>query len=45
MLNSLLQTHGIAHHEACPHAHQKNGSVEHKHRHVVVVGLALLAKR
>jgi histone deacetylase 1/2 len=27
----------------CPHAHQQNDSVEHKHRHIVQVGLALLA--
>lgn len=28
---------------SCPHAHQQNGSAERKHRHVVEVGLALLA--
>jgi histone deacetylase 1/2 len=28
---------------SCPHAHQQNGSAERKHRHIVEVGLALLA--
>ena len=28
---------------ACPHAHQQNGSAERKHRHIVEVGLSLLA--
>jgi len=27
----------------CPHAHQQNGAAERKHRHIVKVGLALLA--
>jgi histone deacetylase 1/2 len=26
-----------------PHAHQQNGAAEHKHRHTVEVGLALLS--
>ena len=42
-LNSFFQTQGIAHHVSCPHAHQQNGSAERKHRHIVEVGLALLA--
>ena len=42
-LNSFFQQLGISHHVACPHAHQQNGSAERKHRHVVEVGLALLA--
>lgn len=29
---------------SCPHAHQQNGSAERKHRHIVKVGLALLAQ-
>jgi histone deacetylase 1/2 len=33
----------ISHHISCPHAHQQNGSVEQKHRHIVEVGLTLLA--
>jgi histone deacetylase 1/2 len=43
--NSILffQKVGITHHVSCPHAHQQNGSAERKHRHIVEVGLALLA--
>jgi histone deacetylase 1/2 len=33
----------ISHHISCPHAHQQNGPVEQKHRHIVEVGLTLLA--
>jgi hypothetical protein len=28
---------------SCPHAHQQNGAAKRKHRHIVEVGLALLA--
>lgn len=28
---------------SCPHAHQQNGAAERKHRHIVKVGLTLLA--
>ena len=42
-LNSFFQNVGITHHVSCPHAHQQNGSAERKHRHIVEVGLALLA--
>lgn len=42
-LNSFFQTLGISQHVSCPHAHQQNGSAECKHRHIVEVGLALLA--
>ncbi|WVZ57430.1 hypothetical protein U9M48_007816 [Paspalum notatum var. saurae] len=42
-LNSFFQKVGIVHHVSCPHAHQQNGSAERKHRHIVEVGLALLA--
>jgi histone deacetylase 1/2 len=42
-LNSFLNRIGISHHVSCPHAHQQNGSAERKHRHIVEVGLALLA--
>ena len=41
--NSFFQRIGISHHVSCPHAHQQNGSAERKHRHIVEVGLALLA--
>ena len=42
-LNSFFQTLGISHHVSCPLAHQQNGSAERKYRHIVEVGLALLA--
>lgn len=42
-LNSFFQHIGISHHVSCPHAHQQNGSAERKHRHIVEIGLALLA--
>jgi histone deacetylase 1/2 len=42
-LNPFFQKLGITHHVSCPHAHQQNGSAECKHRHIVEVGLALLA--
>jgi histone deacetylase 1/2 len=42
-LNIFFQKVGITHHVSCPHAHQQNGSTERKHRHIVEVGLALLA--
>ena len=42
-LNSFFKQIGIAHHVSCPHAHQQNGSAERKHRHIVEVGLSLLA--
>src|ERR1044072_7297090 len=34
---------GIVHRLACPHTHHQNGSVERKHRHIVDMGLTLLA--
>ena len=42
-LNSFFQRVGISHRVSCPHAHQQNGAAERKHRHIVEVGLALLA--
>jgi hypothetical protein len=42
-LHSLFEKVGITHYVSCPHAHQQNGSAERKHRHIVEVGLALLA--
>jgi histone deacetylase 1/2 len=42
-LHSFFQKVGITHHVSCPHAHQQNGSAEHKHHHIVEVGLSLLA--
>jgi histone deacetylase 1/2 len=43
-LNSFFQHIGISHHVSCPYAHQQNGSAERKHRHIVEVGLSLLAQ-
>jgi hypothetical protein len=42
-LNSFFYQTGISHHVSCPYAHQQNGSAERKHRHIVEVGLSLLA--
>lgn len=43
-LNYFFQHIGISHHVSCPHAYQQNGSAECKHRHIVEVGLSLLAQ-
>jgi transposase InsO family protein len=43
-LNSFFRQLGISHHVSCPHTHQQNGSAERKHRHIVEVGLSLLAQ-
>jgi IS30 family transposase len=43
-LNTFFQNIGISHHVSCPHAHQQNGAVERKHRHIIEVGLTLLAQ-
>jgi hypothetical protein len=40
VVNSV--TH-FAHRLSCPHTHQQNGVIERKHRHIVEVGLSLLA--
>jgi histone deacetylase 1/2 len=42
-LNSFFTKVGISHLVSCPHAHQQNGAAERKHRHIVDVGLSLLA--
>jgi hypothetical protein len=42
-LSSFFDRIGITHLLSCPHIHQQNGSAERKHRHIVEVGLALLA--
>lgn len=43
-MNSFFQRIGITHRISCPHAHQQNGAAERKYRHIVEVGLALLAR-
>lgn len=42
-LNSFFNHDGINHHISCLHSHQQDVAVERKHRHIVEVGLALLA--
>jgi hypothetical protein len=42
-LNPSFNEIGISHHVSCPYAHQQNGSTERKHRHIIEVGLSLLA--
>jgi IS30 family transposase len=42
-LNTFFQRIGISHHVSCLYAHQQNGSAERKHRHIVEMGLSLLA--
>ena len=43
-LNSFFRQLGISHRVSCPHTHQQNGRAERKHRHIVEVGLSLLAQ-
>ena len=43
-LNSFFNQLGIAHRVSYPHTHQQNGRAERKHRHIVEVGLSLLAQ-
>jgi histone deacetylase 1/2 len=42
-IHGVFQKVGITHYVSYPHAHQQNGSAEHKHHHIVKVGLSLLA--
>jgi hypothetical protein len=42
-LNTFFQHIDISHHVSCPYAHQQNGSAERKHRHIIEMGLSLLA--
>jgi hypothetical protein len=42
-LHPFFKEVGISHHISCPYAPQQNGPVERKHRHIVEVGLSLLA--
>jgi len=41
-LTPFLHQHGIHHSLICPYTHEQNGSVEHKHHHIVDMGLTLL---
>jgi hypothetical protein len=43
-LSKYFQTIGIIHRVSCPHTHQQQGCVEHKHRHIIDTTLALLAQ-
>lgn len=43
-LTTLCKNLGINHRFSCPHTHQQNGIVERKHRHIVEIGLTLLAQ-
>jgi len=42
-LNSFFRRIGIEHYVSCPHAHKQNGAAERKHRHIIEIGLSLLA--
>jgi hypothetical protein len=42
-LNSYFCKLGITHQVSCLHTHQQNGVAERKHRHIVQMGLVLLA--
>lgn len=41
-LKSVLAEHRIAHRRSCPYTHQQMGMVEHRHRHIVDLGISLL---
>ena len=41
---TFLRDHGISHQISCPYTPQQNGVVERKHRHIVAIGLCLLAQ-
>jgi hypothetical protein len=43
-LNLFFTRVGISYRVSCLHTHQQNGTTEHNHRHIVDVGLSLLAK-
>jgi hypothetical protein len=43
-INSFFTKIGIYNLVSCLHAHQQNGAVERKYRHIVEVGLSLLAQ-
>jgi hypothetical protein len=41
---NFLSNYGIFHRLTCPHTSQQNGIVERKHRHILEMGLTLLAQ-
>ena len=41
---NYLRNNGITFQHSCPHAHEHNGKAERKHRHIVEMGLNLLAQ-
>lgn len=41
--DNFLASVGISHCYICAYAHQQNGNVERKHRHIVEIGLSVLA--
>jgi histone deacetylase 1/2 len=42
-LNKFFADIGISHRVSYPHTHQQNGTAKRKHRHIVEIGLTLLA--
>nr|KYP72472.1 hypothetical protein KK1_005061 [Cajanus cajan] len=42
-LTKIFNESGIFDRLSCPHTHQQNGSAERKHRHIIEIGLTLLA--
>lgn len=42
-LSNFFAQEGIVHHLSCPHTHEQNSTAERKHRHIVEMGLTLLA--
>lgn len=42
--STSLKDHGIIHRLSCPYTHEQNGSPERKHRHIIEIGLTLLAE-
>ena len=44
IFKQFLTTSGIFHRFSCPHTSQQNGLAERKHRHIMEMGLTLLAQ-
>jgi transposase InsO family protein len=44
VFSDFLALHGILHRRSCPHTAQQNGLAERKHRHLMEMGLSLLAQ-